>query len=119
MRNISKLDRLKKILSLHYKAKYSEMNTDDVIEKLKKIKPFLQQEYAVMSLGLFGSFADGTHTNSSDVDLIVEFEHSIGSQFFKLEKYLEETLDRKIDLVTESALKKQIKPFILNQIRYI
>jgi len=104
---------------LQYGFKRNDMETSEVINKLQQVKPYLQQKYAVKSVGLFGSFADGTYTNSSDVDIMIEFEHPIGWQFFTLEKYLEKTLDRKIDLVTVNALKEQIKPFILNQVQYI
>jgi len=95
------------------------METTTVIEKLQQEKPYLQQKYAVKSVGLFGSFADGTYTDNSDVDIVVEFERPIGWQFFTLEKYLEERLDRNVDLVSVNALKEQIKPFIMNQIQYI
>jgi predicted nucleotidyltransferase len=95
------------------------METNEAISKLRQVKPYLQQEYAVKSLGLFGSFAEGTQTDSSDVDVLVEFEHPVGWKFFTLEKYLEDMFGRKIDLVTTSALKERIKPFILNQVLYI
>jgi len=55
-----------------------DMETKDIINRLREIKPYLQQEYAVKTLGLFGSFADGTHTDNSDVDILVEFEQPIG-----------------------------------------
>lgn len=54
------------------------METKDIINRLREIKPYLQQEYAVKTLGLFGSFADGTHTDNSDVGILVEFEQPIG-----------------------------------------
>ena len=95
------------------------METSEVINILRGIKPYLQKEYAVRNMGLFGSFADGTYTAISDVDIMVEFERPVGWQFFSLEKYLETTLRRKVDLVTYGALKEQIKPIILNQIQYI
>ena len=95
------------------------MRTSEIIEKLQQIKPELRQEYAVKNIGLFGSFVDGTYTNTSDIDILVEFEHPIGWQFFKLEKHLENIFNRKIDLVTANALKEQIKPYILGQIQYI
>ena len=95
------------------------MDTDEVISKLQRIKPQLQREYAVKTVGLFGSFTDGTYTDTSDIDILVEFERPVGWQFFKLEKYLEKELQRKIDLVTGNALKEQIKPYILSQIQYI
>jgi len=95
------------------------MDKTEIVSKLQHIKPYLQQEYAVKTVGLFGSFADGVHTDNSDVDIMVEFERPIGWQFFTLEKYLEKTLNRKIDLVTVNALKEPLKPFIFNQMQYI
>ena len=95
------------------------MNKHEVVNKLQQVKPYLQQEYAVKTVGLFGSFADGTYTDNSDVDIMVEFERPVGWQFFTLEKYLEKALNRKIDLVTANAVKEQLKPFIINQIQYI
>jgi len=95
------------------------MNTDEILNRLQNVRPMLHHEYKVKTVGLFGSFADGTYTDSSDVDILVEFEKPIGWKFFKLEKYLEKTLNRKIDLVTVNALNEYIKPFILEQIRYV
>jgi predicted nucleotidyltransferase len=95
------------------------MNTDEIIGKLQEIKPYLQQEYGVKTVGLFGSYVDGTYTDNSDVDILVEFEQPVGWKFFTLEKYLEETLNHKIDIVTPDALKEQIKPYILSQTLYI
>ena len=95
------------------------MNRNEVISRLQRVKPYLQQEFSVKTVGLFGSFADGTYTDSSDIDIMVEFERPVGWRFFTLEKYLERTLHRKIDLITANALKEQIKPFVQNQIQYI
>jgi predicted nucleotidyltransferase len=95
------------------------MNTNEIIHKLRGVKPYLQKEFAVKTMGIFGSYADGTYTDNSDVDILVEFERPVGWQFFTLEKYLEKTLNRSIDLVTSNALKEQIKPFILSQMLYI
>ena len=93
------------------------MNTNEIISILQSVKPQLQHEYAVKKMGLFGSFTDGTYTDSSDVDILVEFERPVGWNFFKLEKYLEKILNRKIDLVTVNALNENIKHFVLSQIK--
>jgi len=95
------------------------VNANDIINNLQVIKPHIQREYAVKTVGLFGSFADGTNTEGSDVDILVEFEKPIGWKFFKLEKYLEKTLNRKIDLVTINALNEQVKHFALSQVKYV
>ena len=95
------------------------MNTNEIINELQRIKPHIQHEYAVKTVGLFGSFADGTNTDSSDVDILVEFEKPIGWKFFKLEKYLENILNRKIDLVTINALNEHVKYYALRQVKYV
>lgn len=79
----------------------------------------LSREYAVREIGLFGSFTDDTFNEDSDIDLLVELEQPIGWKFFSLEIYLEQIFERKIDLVTKSALKDQIKDQILKQVNYV
>ena len=95
------------------------MTREDIIARLIEIKPELSNEYSVKSIGLFGSFADGSQSNESDIDILIELEKPIGWKFFSLEIYLEKILGRKIDLVTKNALKEQIRDQILNQVQYI
>ncbi len=91
----------------------------EIINKLKELKPTLQKEYAVKSIGLFGSFSDESFTEDSDIDILVELEKPIGWKFFSLELFLENIFDRKIDLVTKNAIKNQIKNHILKQVNYL
>jgi uncharacterized protein len=91
---------------------------NDILVKLRELKPILNKEYAVKEIGLFGSFSDNTSSEQSDIDLIVELERPIGWKFFTLEMFLENTFGRKIDLVTKNALKSQIKERILDQVNY-
>jgi len=92
---------------------------ENIILRLREIKPFLKEEYAVKKIGLFGSFAENSFTEESDIDLLVEFEKPVGWRYFSLEIYLEKIFGRKIDLVTKNALKEQIKGQILEQVKYI
>lgn len=92
---------------------------EDILDKLRDLRPILYKDYAVKKIGLFGSFSDGSNTDSSDIDLLVEFEKPIGWKFFSLEIFLENIFGRKIDLVTKNALKEQIRDRILNQVRYV
>jgi len=92
---------------------------NDIIDKLRELKPILEKDYAVKEIGLFGSFTDDTYTEKSDIDILVELERPIGWKFFTLEIFLEKTLGRKIDLVTKNALRVQIKDRILNQVKYV
>ncbi len=90
-----------------------------ILLKLKELKPTLKKEFAVSEIGLFGSFSDGTFSEESDIDLLVELERPIGWKFFSLELYLEKVFNRKVDLVTKSALKEPIRKTILNQVNYV
>ena len=90
-----------------------------ILLKLKELKPTLKKEFAVSEIGLFGSFSDGTFSEESDIDLLVELERPIGWKFFSLELYLEKVFNRKVDIVTKSALKEPIKNTILNQVNYV
>ena len=55
------------------------MTTPVVIEeKLKAVKPILQEQYRVDRIGYFGSFARGDYHEDSDVDIVVTFSGAIG-----------------------------------------
>ncbi len=96
------------------------MNTkSEILEKLSELKPILYKDFSVKEIGVFGSFADESNTDDSDIDILVELEKPIGWRFFTLEIYLEKIFGRKIDLVTKNALKEQIKDDILKQINYV
>lgn len=92
---------------------------NDILTKLKELKPILYRDYSVKEIGLFGSFSRGDFSEESDIDILVELERPIGWKYFSLELYLEQVFKRKIDLVTKNALKDQIKDNILNQVNYV
>jgi uncharacterized protein len=95
------------------------LDKNEIISVLRELKPFLQSEFAVKEIGLFGSFSNETSDKDSDIDLLVELEKPIGWKFFSLEIYLEKKLGRKIDLVTKNAIKEQIKEQILKDVNYV
>lgn len=95
------------------------LTKNDILTKLKELKPALSRDYAVKQIGIFGSFSDNTATEDSDIDILVELKKPIGWKFFSLEIYLEKVFGRKIDLVTRNALKQQIRDEILKQVSYI
>lgn len=95
------------------------ISKNEILTKLKELKPALYKDYSVKEIGLFGSFSDGTYSDDSDIDLIVELEKPLGWKFFSLELYLQKIFNRKIDLVTKNALKEQIKDSILKKVNYV
>lgn len=92
---------------------------NEILFKLKELKPTLYNEFSVKEIGIFGSFLDGTNSENSDIDILIELEKPIGWKFFSLEIYLEKIFNRKVDLVTKGALKNQIRNIILKQVKYV
>ena len=91
----------------------------EILNKLQELKPTLQADYSVKEIGLFGSFSNDTFNDESDIDILVELYQPIGWKYFSLEIYLEKIFGRKIDLVTKSALKEQIRDKILEEVNYV
>lgn len=83
-------------------------------------KKALFEQYNIKELGIYGSYARGEQRLRSDVDILVEFEEVPGLlEFIRLETYLSELLQKKVDLVHKKALQPQIRDIILNEVRYV
>ena len=96
------------------------MNPQLEIEtKLQGLKPLLTEKFHVDKIGYFGSYARNEQNNKSDIDILVSFTKPLGWDFFDLLDLLEEKLQLKVDLVSEKALKPQLKDIILNSVIYV
>ena len=73
----------------------------------------------VRSIVLFGSNTHDTTNKNSDIDILVSFKKPLGWDFFDLQDLLEDELNLKVDLVSEKALKKQLKHIILKSVKYV
>jgi predicted nucleotidyltransferase len=80
------------------------MSNEKIAELLREKYPHLASEYGVKRIGLFGSCAKGTPSETSDVDVVVEFAHPIGLRFVEFAEYLESLLGRKVDVLTLAGL---------------
>ena len=77
-------------------------------------------QFAVKSLAVFGSVARGEATESSDIDLLLEFNQPIGLfEFIRLKNYLEDLTGFKVDLVTSDALRPTMRDTILSEAFYV
>ncbi len=92
----------------------------EIISKLKSEKINLHKKYRVTRLGLFGSYARGEESPGSDVDILIEFEDVPGmKEFFGAEEYLENLLNKKVDLVRQEALRPELRERIMSGVVYI
>jgi len=89
------------------------MNRQRVMELLTEHKPHLSERYRVTQLALFGSVARGAADAHSDVDVLVAFDGPATSErYFGVLFYLEDLLGRPVDLVTEKALRAELRPHV-------
>lgn len=87
---------------------------------IEKNLDFVKKNYEVKNIGVFGSVASGKEKKSSDIDILVELKKPIGFfKFLELEEFLSRKLKRKVDLVTEKALRPAIKKEILKEVIYV
>lgn len=70
----------------------------------------------VKRLALFGSFARGDQSATSDLDFAVELIPKTFDRYMDLKQYLEGLFDRRIDLVLFDAIKPRLKPQILKDL---
>ena len=94
-------------------------STIDLQNKLSRIKVKLQKKYPIASLALFGSYARSEQTESSDVDIIVEFNGRIGSDFIVLADDIEDYLGVKVDLVSKNGIKQRYLKTIESDLIYV
>ena len=84
-----------------------------VLELLAESKALLAKRYSVTRLALFGSTARNMAGENSDVDILVSFDGPADSErYFGVQFYLEDLLGCSVDLVTDKALRPELRPFI-------
>jgi len=83
------------------------------IQLLAKHKPALCDRFGVTSLAIFGSTVRNTASATSDVDILVDFDGPATSdRYFGVQFYLEDLFGCPVDMVTEKALRSELRPFI-------
>ena len=76
-----------------------------IISKLQAFFP----DYPVEKAWVFGSYARGEETRKSDIDIMVKFDENAGISLFdfiRIMNKLQDTLHKKVDLVTEGGIRK-------------
>lgn len=93
------------------------------LEKLRSqltdLKSDLVNRYPIAQLAIFGSYARNEQSNESDLDLMVEFNGKIGSQFIDLANEIEKRLGIKVDLVSKNGIKERYYKEIKSDLIYV
>ena len=89
------------------------MNRTEVLDILRTHKPTLEERFGVTKLALYGSFARDQARDSSDVDVLVEFDTPPGwREYFGAQFYLEDLFGRSVDLSTREEVRIEIRPYV-------
>jgi predicted nucleotidyltransferase len=89
------------------------MKRAEVVSQLQAHMPEMKERFGVRDLALFGSTSRATVGAESDIDILVAFDGpATSSQYFGLQFYLEDLLGKTVDLVTDKALRPELRPFV-------
>ena len=91
-----------------------------IIKYLSDNKKLLYDRFGVKRIGVFGSYASGIPSSSSDIDIVVELESNSKNihNFLSLKRFLENEFGKKVDLGFEGSLKPMVRDRIKEQIIY-
>ncbi|MFT5877801.1 MAG: putative nucleotidyltransferase [Dokdonia sp.] len=76
-------------------------------------------KYPIKSLAIFGSYSRGDQKESSDIDILVEFNGKIGLKFIDLADDIERLLGKHVDLVSKNGVKKKYFESINSDLIYV
>ena len=96
-----------------------KMNSEleKIVRNIKNLEVEIRRDYKAKIVGLFGSYVRGEQKERSDVDILVRFfEGATLFDFVGLAEFLEEKLNVKVDIVSERALRPELKEQILREV---
>lgn len=89
------------------------MKKSKVLTILARLKPELEKRFGVTHLALFGSTVRDEARSDSDIDIVVSFDGPATSKrYFGVQFLLEDELGQAVDLITDKAMRPELRPFI-------
>ena len=89
------------------------MRKNEVLALLREHRPMMAERYGVVELALFGSTVRDEDGPDSDVDILVSFDRPTDPDcYFGVQFYIEDLLGRPVDLVTDKALRAELRPYV-------
>ena len=98
------------------------MDKQELKEKLLQAITQDRHHSDIKSVAIFGSYVNGTSTEDSDVDVLIDFEPTAVIGFFALSDIkdnFETFLQRSVDLLTPQAISKYFRDEVLEQAEYV
>ena len=98
------------------------IDSNSILNYLRSNKDRLFQEYHLTKIGLFGSLSRGDQHDSSDIDLVIEFEPNTPDLYslkLRLKKEIQTQFNRQVDICRLKYIKPIFKNQIQSEIKYV
>lgn len=93
---------------------------EEILQVLAQQKSWLIETYQIARLGVFGSYARGEQTETSDLDIWVDYvQPPTLWKLVELKDYLSQLVALKVDLVTINGLKPRLRDRVLSEVIYL
>ncbi|HPC76987.1 MAG TPA: nucleotidyltransferase family protein [bacterium] len=95
------------------------MKKEDILDILRSLQIEIEEKYNAEVIGIFGSFVRGEEKETSDIDVLVDFNESADLfDLVGLSLFLEEKQHRKVDVVPIDGIREELKETILKEVVY-
>ncbi len=98
------------------------LTKNTILGFLKDHSQYLRSNYHIRKIGLIGSFARDEQSDTSDIDLLVEFEPGTEDLYqikIKLKDYLKSNFQRDVEICREKYLKPYVKDYLMKEVIYV
>lgn len=95
---------------------------EEILNKLKEVKPVLYKDFYIKNVGLFGSYVRGENSESSDIDILIEYDENQPFSLFTLillEDFLTKLFNLKTDVVNKKSIKPALRDNILSEVIFV
>jgi predicted nucleotidyltransferase len=94
--------------------------SDEILNRLKKLKPILREKFGIQEFAVFGSVARGEDDKNSDIDIVIlRMKKRRLSLRLEAAKFLEKELNRKVDIGYFDSMKSYIRKKIKEDFVYV
>jgi len=93
-----------------------EKSLEEVKHELQALKPTLKKRFKIETVDIFGSYARGEQTETSDLDILVTYSEMVDFLLIaRLRRYLRRKLHLPVDIISKEFLNKHIKERVLEE----
>ena len=98
------------------------LTQQNILNFLSENKLFLREQFHVVKIGIFGSFARNEQNPDSDIDILIEIENNVSNVYdlkWNLREFLKNQFQRDVDICNSKHIKPYAKDYILKDAIYV